>query len=61
MALAILKEYDSKSCPGKKYHVILADSGLMYCDCPKWKFQKGVHPFQRECDHTLDYKREHGE
>jgi hypothetical protein len=47
----VLATFPSKSRPGHVYHVKLGADGVVYCDCPSWRFQKN-HPSCRCCKHT---------
>jgi len=43
-----VKEYPSKSNPGKKYSIIKAADETYYCDCWTWKKNKS-------CNHLKDF------
>ena len=44
----ILATNPSRSNPAKSYNIIRGDDGVVYCDCPAWKFR-------RECKHLKAY------
>jgi predicted nucleic acid-binding Zn finger protein len=54
----VVKKFESESKPGKFYEVSRAADGTLYCDCPKWRFQKGVDPKERTCKHILQLELE---
>jgi|GEM_PF-4620731 len=58
--LSILAVYPSKSKPDLEYTVTLGSDDNIYCDCPAWRFQKGIPPQARVCKHTRAYRQEHG-
>ena len=45
-----LAEYTSSRNPGKKYYIIRGDDGVVYCNCPGWRFRK-------DCKHLRDYNK----
>jgi hypothetical protein len=44
----VLREYPSKSNPGKSHQVIQGRDGVVYCTCWGWKRT-------RSCRHLIDY------
>ena len=48
-----LAEYPSGSNPAKKYHIILGNDGVTYCDCMGWRMNK-------HCKHLNDYMSKPG-
>ena len=44
----VLREYPSKSSPGKVYEIIRGGDGKTYCTCWQWKLN-------RTCSHLEDY------
>lgn len=51
MEARVLKEYQSNSNPGKKYHIIDSEKGP-YCDCMAWRFSN-----PHTCKHLENYLR----
>jgi len=45
----ILRTYESESTPGKLYHIIRGNDGIVYCDCWVWKKT-------RNCKHLKHYQ-----
>jgi len=45
-----LETIPSSSNPGKDYHIIQGNDGVVYCDCPRWRFKK-------TCKHLDSYNR----
>lgn len=52
----LLKEYPSKSSPGKKHEVRIGADNRIYCTCPSWKFKKGRGDGM--CKHVKAYRKE---
>jgi hypothetical protein len=50
----VVKEYPSKSNPARKYHVTKDREGILFCDCPAWRFMKKPSHL-RQCSHILNY------
>lgn len=46
-----IKQFQSKSSPGKFYTVKEDQAGVLYCDCPAWRFKK-PNQETRSCKHT---------
>lgn len=48
-AVSVIVPSDSGGSP----HVVTRiPSGVVYCDCPAWRFQKNVPPTNRVCKHV---------
>jgi hypothetical protein len=54
MASEILVEYPSKSNPSKSYHISQDSNGIVWCDCPSWRFAGG-DTSKRWCKHLEMY------
>jgi len=48
----ILAGYRSDSNPDKMYYIHKGRDGVIYCDCPAWKFSK-----PHNCRHLVEYSR----
>ena len=48
----VLAVYRSASNPDKEYTIRLGKDGVVYCDCPGWKFSK-----PHRCGHLVDYEQ----
>ncbi len=51
----VLAEFPSRSRPGVTYEVRQGGDGVVYCSCPKWRFQQG----RGGCPHLTDWKTQH--
>lgn len=45
----------SDSRLGVYYTVCVSDDGILYCDCPSWKFQHACAQERRPCKHIKRY------
>jgi len=54
----VVRKFQSDSRPGTYYEVSRAGDGTLYCNCPKWRFQKGVDPKERTCKHLKMFELE---
>jgi hypothetical protein len=50
----ILAKIASKSNPSKTYTITLSAEGVVYCDCPAWRYQR-ISPADRCCKHTVSF------
>jgi hypothetical protein len=59
--ISVLAEFPIKSRPGAVYQVLMGEDGVVYCDCPSWKFQPEVPPEKRTCKHIRLWRAEGGQ
>ena len=48
----ILASVPSKTTAGKSYNIVQGADGVVYCQCPAWKYQR-LTPSRRTCKHLL--------
>ena len=48
----VLATNTSSSNPSKTYNIIEGNDGVIYCECPGWKFK-------RDCKHLREYHHYH--